>query len=402
MKKNNLFIFFITRIVFAPLILVGFLLPKNRKVWVFGCSSGNYYKDNSKYLFEFVSRIPGYEAVWLTKSRDVLEKVRDDNSKCYYFYSPKGIFYSLIAKFVFISYSYDDVGFFCYLFPQKTKIVQLYHGTPLKRLDVEKNRSRMNRLVRFVLLSYVGRKFDFMFSASDLATEKFNDFFREDEKKYIVSGYPRNDALFKKNQNEFLKQIERKIAYDKIIFYLPTYREYPNNKDFNLFDKFGFQEEELNKILERHRAIFLIKLHPNDYVRANYILKKFSDDSRIIIVADTDIESDIYPLLAHTDILVTDYSSIYIDFLLLNRPVIFSAFDKVEYEGMDRGFYFDYDDTTPGPKVGNWEDLGNEIDVALSGRENFEVERVAVNNLLNKFHDGSNCARIYNELKFYE
>ena len=385
-------------LLILPLKIIGLLIPKNKKVWVFGCSSGDYYKDNSKYLFEFMSRITGYKAIWLTKNKGIYKKLNNQGKNCFYFYSLQGIFYSLIAKYIFISYSYDDVGFFCYLFPQRTKIVQLYHGTPLKRLEIEKNRSILNKITKFILLSYLGRKFDFMFNTSDIATEKLNEFFKENMEKYIISGYPRNDGLFHNSDSSFLNKLKEKIIFEKIVFYLPTYREYSNDKNFNLFNKFGFNEDKLNKILEDNNAIFLIKLHPNDYTRAQYIFKKISNNSRVIVINDDEIESDIYPILNQTNILITDYSSVYIDFLLLDRPIIFSAFDRKEYEGLDRGFYFNYDEITPGLKANNWGDLCVFLEDIFKG-DNFKNERIKISNYFNKYNDGMACERIFNYLK---
>ncbi len=394
MEKSKLFLSFLIRIILSPLYLIAFLIPKEDRVWIFGCSSGQYYKDNSKYFFEFASELPNYKIIWLTKNQDILIKLRNQGKNCFYFYSLKGIYYSLIAGYIFISYSYDDVGFFCYLFTQKTKIVQLYHGTPLKRLEVEKNRSIFNKIIKFILLSYLGRNFDFMFSASDIATQKLNDFFKEDKKKYIVSGYSRNDALFENKASFYLEKIKTKIQFKKVIFYLPTYREHSIDKNFNLFNKFGFSEIELNKILEKHNAIFLIKLHPNDYIRAGYVFEELSNSNRILIVNDKEIESDIYPLLSKTDILITDYSSVYFDFLLLNRPIIFSAFDRKEYELLDRGFYFDYDKITPGVKVTNWIELLNILEKTFKV-DDYQNERKVINRFLNKYNTSGNSKRIF-------
>jgi CDP-glycerol glycerophosphotransferase (TagB/SpsB family) len=386
------------KIFFTPFYIVSFLIPKNDKVWIFGSSSGKYYNDNSKYLFEFVSKIPGYKAIWLTKNEDVFKKLRGQGKNCFYFYSLGGIIYSLIARYVFISYSYDDVGHFCYLFPSKIKIIQLYHGTPLKRLGIERNRSTLNKIVKFIFILYLGRKFDFMFSSSDLSTQKLNEYFKVDKKRYITSGYPRNDALFERKEVPFLKKIKEKILFKKLIFYLPTYREYCIDEiDLNLFDKFGFNEKGLVDILEKYNAIFLIKLHPGDYAKAEYIIKKI-DNIRIRIVNDEEIESDIYPLLSKTDILITDYSSVYFDFLLLDRPIIFSAFDKKEYEERDRGFYFNYNNITPGAKVVNWKELCNKLEETLQ-LDKYKKEREKINSLFNRFQDNKNRERVFNYFK---
>jgi CDP-glycerol glycerophosphotransferase (TagB/SpsB family) len=388
-------------ILFLPIKLIGLIVPKNNKVWIFGCSSGGYYKDNSKYLFEYVSRMPSYRAIWLTKNPLVFNKLKSTDKECYYFYSLKGIFYSIIAKVIFISYSYDDVGVFCYLFPIKTKIVQLYHGTPLKRLKYD-NCSKINNLIRFMLLGYIGRKFDYMFSSSDLATEKLNMFFQSDKKKFIVTGYPRNDALALDHDIQFLEKIRRNAKYDKVILYLPTYRNYQNN-NFNLLNDFGFEDKMMTNLLKKHKAILLIKLHPEDYKKSKSILDDLQDSHSIRIISDQDIDSDVYPLLTKTDILITDYSSVYLDFLMLDRPIIFAAFDREMYESHDRGFYFNYDKVTPGYKATNWREVCLRLEDALKVDKHKGL-RLKLRDKMIKYPDGRSCERVfkYLEAKLYE
>jgi CDP-glycerol glycerophosphotransferase (TagB/SpsB family) len=379
-----------------PLKMIGLLIPKNNKVWVFGCSSGKYYKDNSQYLYEYVSKMPGYKAIWVTKNPLIINELIAKNNICYHFYSTKGIYYSLIAKSVFISYSYDDVSLFCYIFPLKTKIIQLYHGTPLKKLEVE-NRTLLNKTTRSILLHYIGRKFDYMFSASDLSSEKLNIFFQEEKGKYITTGYPRCDALFAKHKIKLLEGLREQQSFDKVITYLPTFREYRGD-DFNLFDNYNFNIHKMGKILVKHKAILLIKLHPNDYAKTSHLINDFAQNKSIKIIKDSDINSDIYPLLTQTDILITDYSSVYLDYLLLDRPIIFSAFDKSEYESKDRGFYFNYEKVTPGDKVSDWDQVCASIDKSLVD-DKYSSQRAEVNNQFNAMPDKRASARIFKYLE---
>lgn len=401
MKKNNdlkfniIFIMFL-KIIFVPLRIINFFVPKNKNVWIFGSSSGDKFFDNSKYLYKLVSKQPKCKAVWLTKNKKIINHLQKNQNSCYHFYSLKGIYYSILAKYVFLSYSYNDVGFFCYLFPRKTKIIQLFHGTPLKRLEIERNRSQVNINTRRLLRFYIEKKYDLITSTSDLVSEKMDIYFKVGKEKYIITGYPRNDILFEKKENDFLNQIKSKQNFSKVIFYLPTYREYTDkDSNFNLFDNFGFDKEKLNYILEKNNAIFLVKLHFRDYAKTEKIMGSLQNSERIYFIKDEQIDSDIYPLLSHTDVLITDYSSVYFDFLLLNRPIIFSAFDLDEYEKYDRGFYFNYDKITPGPKIKDWKNLIIQLDKSLTKPEKYQTDRNRVNLIVNKFRDGDSSRRIY-------
>jgi len=387
------------KILFIPLYLVGFLIPKNKKMWVFGSVSGNKYSDNSKYLYNYISGNPECKAVWLTKDKKIIGRLKHEGKCCYYFYSLKGIYSAIVAKYIVLSYSYDDVSIFCYLFSVRSKIIQLFHGTPLKKLEIEKNKPRSKIAIRKFLRLYMGKNYDLIIAASDLAAKKMDIYFKVGRDKFAVTGYPRNDALFAVEDDVFLSQLKSKVNFSKTILYLPTYRGYSsNNVNFCLSGCYGFNPERLNRFLEIHDAIFLIKLHFRDCEKAQNIISNLNNSSRIQFIRDEQIGDDIYPLLAHTDILVTDYSSVYFDYLLLNKPIVFFDYDLEEYESQDRGFYFDYGEVTPGQKVKNWDDLEFAMREILNDFDEYGREREKINHLFNTYGGGDNSERVYREI----
>ena len=372
---------------------------KQDNLWIFGSQSGQSYNDNSKYLFEYVSRQQNERAVWLSRNRGLIKDLRNRGKKAYHFYSAKGIYYALTAKYIVMSYSYDDVSYFAYLFPWKSKIINLYHATPLKKLD-EVNKTIRMKFGRKFIWSYLGRKYDLITSASPAASKALNDFFKIDRTKYVVSGYPRNDALFDGRPNPLLEKLKRKSKASKTILFAPTYREYAaDDKNFNLFEKYGFDQAKLTKMLQKEKAVFLIKLHYNDYAKSKHLFEDFKSSDFIHLISNEDIQNDIYPLLGHVDMLITDYSSICFDYLLLNRPLIFSSFDIKMYQKYDRGFSFDYQDVTPGPKAKDWLELIGQIEKNLNTPKLYEKQRLSVNRLLNQYHDKNNSQRAYEAIK---
>jgi CDP-glycerol glycerophosphotransferase (TagB/SpsB family) len=120
--------------------------------------------------------------------------------------------------------------------------------------------------------------------------------------------------------------------------------------------------------------------------------------SNIKAVHDKDIEQDIYSVVPDYDILITDYSSIFFDYLLSDNPIIFAPFDYEKYITKDRELYYDYDEVTPGPKCKNWEEV---LEWIVKFKENpnlFKKEREEVKNRFHKYHDGKNCERVYEEI----
>jgi len=357
------------------------LIPKQDNLWVLGSSSGYRYNDNSKYLYEYLHEKSDIKAVWLTKSREILTKLRNEGKVAYHFYSLQGIWIALRARYITISYSYDDVSFFCYLNNLDAVIVQLYHGTPLKRLETINHWPVFKLFAKRCLLAFLGRQYDYVFCASDSGAEALNQFFKIDKKHFKVSGFPRNDVLFRNKQ----------IATDKkCILYMPTFREYSQGSpNFNLFS--NFNQANLEEVLKTHNAHLFIKLHPNDYSRSGEILGKIKENDYIHFLFGID---DIYPFLSGVDILITDYSSIYFDFLLLDRPIIFAPFDLEEYTMHDRGFYFNYEQVTPGYKVHDWLDLTKKLDAICKGEDSYKNDRARVNNIFNQYRDGNSSSRI--------
>ena len=413
MKKNsNYFIglaALIFKIIFLPLYLVGLLVPKNNKIWIFGTGNGTKYNDNSRALFEYVSKNKkNIRPIWLTKSDCIVRKLRKENFEVYKFYSVKGIYYSIVAKAMVLTTSFFDISSTAYLFPSKNKIIQLWHGTPLKKLTLDasiatylfqlKNKiiqlwhgktseellkvsSFNKRIISWIILQYIGRESDLIISATDKNKIIYEELPIFGHKNIKTTGQPRNDVLFETAESKS----------KKILFYLPTWREYDKNFDF--FGQYKFNLEKFEYFLEKNNANLIIKLHACDEKQSKKIAGLFANAKNIFL---SRVE-DIYEVLSKTDILLTDYSSVYFDFLLLNRPIVFTPFDLEQYEKL-RGFYYDYNSVTPGPKAKNWDEAISCAQDILDGVDEYEHERLLVNNDFNKYQDGKSSERVFHEI----
>ena len=117
-----------------------------------------------------------------------------------------------------------------------------------------------------------------------------------------------------------------------------------------------------------------------------------------IIYASSEQFPDTQVLLYYTNILITDYSGIYFDFLLLKRPIIFYDYDFEEYNRV-RGFLFDYYEHTPGPKVKTQEELLKAIERYLENPSLDKEKRELLKNKFHKYTDGKASERVYNKIK---
>ena len=258
--------------------------------------------------------------------------------------------------------------------------VQLWHGTPLKKimnddkLVIDKKKSHT---LKQIFTPFNTIKYQYLLSSSENINNHLISAFGNKIKNIIVEGYPRNDMLFGINNKE------------KTITFLPTHRGEGEGGIQNIFQ--SFDSNEFDSFLEKRSCRLLIK--PHFYDLNNITL----ETTEHINILKEDV--DLYQLLSKTDILITDYSSVYFDFLLLDRPVIFTPFDIKEYINKDRQLYYDYNEVTPGPKCKNWDEVLIELDKILKSEDGYKKERQQVNDYFNKYKDGNSSKRVYEFFK---
>ena len=111
-----------------------------------------------------------------------------------------------------------------------------------------------------------------------------------------------------------------------------------------------------------------------------------------------DINQDIYSVINNFDLLITDYSSIYFDYLLSDNPIIFAPFDYDHFIGNQREFYYDYDEVTPGPKCKNWDEVLEWIVKFKDNSMLYSAERKNIKDKFHKYQDGNSCKRVYEKI----
>lgn len=373
-----------------PLFLLSHYIPKNNNIWVFGSWGGRSYNDNSKYLFQYVNERNSCKAYWLTKNRILIKKLRAEKLPCHHMYSLKGILLALRAGAAVLSRTKSE-DLPIYLSPRKTKIIQLWHGTPLKKLGRDSNSYRkeslIKNLLRKSLFPHAGNQCEtFIVSSKDVAKIIESAYGNIIGKSGIkVTGYPRNDALFRewesKEESESLN-----------IIYMPTFRDNSRNAS-DLFIDHGFECELIEKKLKYRNIYIDIKLHPEVNVDSRFIdIINKVDRIRLLEC------EDIYERLGEYQMLITDYSSIYFDYLVLERPVIFAPFDYEDYLSM-RGMYFKYDEVSPGCKAYNWLEVIDCIYKNIDNPELYKQKVKELNELLNTYTDSDNCKRVTETIK---
>ena len=387
------------KIIFLPIYFISFLFPRKKKIWLFGSTFGSRFADNPKYFFLYVSNLENTEIkpIWISKNKNIINELKKKGYNAYYVYSLKGLFYCAIGKiYIFDNYS-KDIFFWL---SGNAKKINLWHGIPLKKInhdnifDKIRNPDKKIHKLKNILRYFQDEKPNhFILSTSENISKFFVSAFKVNEKNVINTGYPRNDSLFDYNNymlefdNEFIFKINQISKNRKIIFYMPTFR----NSEYKIFDLVNFSD--FNNFLIENNLILLIKVHPKSLIKKEFENVKYEN---ILII---DSNQDPYPLLKITDILITDYSSIYFDFLLLNKPIIFFNYDLNEYISESRELYYDYNSMTPGDKAINYSQLIDSINSLINGADNFEEKRLEILKYSFDYNDGYSSKRLYEFIK---
>lgn len=215
-------------------------------------------------------------------------------------------------------------------------------------------------------------------------------------KKHRVYGSPRLDYFSKISNN---LEIGRRLdGYEEIIIYLPTFREgHGRNEGLKTNELFNLDivnYEELEQFLESKNYLLITKYHPYEVDSINY---DFKSSKHIYNLSNEDLvknDIDLYELLPLTSMLITDYSSVYIDYLLLDKPIIFVDSDLEHYRST-RGLLLEpYEQWTPGSKVRTKDELQMQIQNQLS-QDEFNNERFKLKELFFQKNNISNsCSNV--------
>ena len=268
-------------------------------------------------------------------------------------------------------------------------MLNLWHGMPLKSMSLM-NKSKEDAI------GYI--EDDYFLSTSEFFNTTMNSCIGIEADKYYIGGYPRNDYLFKENGKKNLKLLTKKANDKKIIMYMPTYRDLSTGKgsENNIFRFNEFDFKKFNNFLESNNLMFLLKLHPNEERQFLDAYKNYNSNN-IFLIKGEDLEAekmDFYKILNAADILITDYSSVYFDYLLLNRPILFTPTDFEEYKA-HRGFLLEpYDFWAPGLKCGNQDELERNILASIKDPNMYKKERETIRDLIHKYQDAKSTDRV--------
>ncbi len=394
------------RLLASILFLVGIVIPRSRYIWAFGSWYGLRFADNSKHFFIHCSKadLP-VRAVWLSRSSSVVRLIRRLGFRAHHWLSPLGLWYSMRAGVYLVDCRIMDVS---PVGGSGATIVNLWHGIPLKKIErdidlphhplVRAKRSALPmRILNRLLRPELSERYDFVLATSKVTAARLGRAFGVAAEQLITAGYPRTDLLFAELESlHHLLPEERDLIGEfrahategrRILLYMPTFRDWNNIENRSL----PVPWEALDAILEKNDGVLYCKFHPIDQAQLPSL-----DGLTHIRVLPADL--DVYPALKFTDALITDYSSILFDYLLLDRPILFYPYDLEEYQRLSRGLYDPYDDVTPGPKARTAEELQSVVASLLEHyplmNDCWREHRVRVRRQIHEFADARSSERL--------
>ncbi|MCS3924926.1 CDP-glycerol glycerophosphotransferase family protein [Methanosalsum natronophilum] len=380
------FFFWSIRIISPFVFLIDCLIPKKESLWVFAVGNSNQWEGNSRALFEQTKKNQAINPIILAFSSKS-EVPPDDYDKTVLVKSTYGLFYLLRSSVIIIHHETSD-----YVWKGITKkrhvIFNVWHGIVFKGVGTARNKYTSKKTMKNKSRNTA------VIASSKIDRLAISSCFNIPFNNVMVTGYPRNDWLMSAHENlpNDLQKKENnllsKINGRKLVLYAPTYRD-NTNKLYNFNQN---EILELEYLLKNNNAILVIKTH--DYTTAIYDIQ-----SEYIFNFDNYKYYQVQNVLRLTDILITDYSSIWCDYLLINKPVLAFHYDWEDYL-KERTIIYDFKLMFPGEIAYNFTELISFLDDLFQNKEN-EHKKTRYRFALNSFHnyfDGKNSERVFNEI----
>ncbi|MFZ2538907.1 MAG: CDP-glycerol glycerophosphotransferase family protein [Oscillospiraceae bacterium] len=348
--------------------------------------------DNSRCLYDYMIKNKyneKYKMIWCVKNPKNFKDMKVKNVSFTSFrekrYLLNYLYHIATAKTVIYTHATPPM-----INTSKQTVACLWHGTPLKHMNFIKTDTD---------------PFTFIASASKFCSDALADCFQVSQEKIKVTGYPRCDTLFE--DSNVLKKLDiDRGKWKKIVLWMPTFRQ---SSQLNIFDSHETQTglplietseqlTALNQKLQEQGLFMIIKLHPlQDLSGVDLVVL-----SNIKMLTSDELDKSIvqlYHLVSNVDILLTDYSSIYFDYLLLDRPIGF-IIDDIEEYNKKRGFVTQEPlEIMPGTKMKTVEELYRFFEDVSNDKDEYANDRARVNDIVNEYKDNKSALRLLDLLE---
>jgi len=390
----NKFVNYIARVF----LYLGEYVIKPKNVVLFGTKSFGNIKQDSHYMYEWVIEShPDVDAFWVAHTQKEYRELKHEGKPVVYSKSVRGLLILLKANVAITSRGKESIAFDKKIVPDRI--------TRMRISDIP-----------FQLSKHRNPNPDDFDDDYRLVSSEFEIGVRQKKRPYVMSEYkitgkPSNDIIIsppadaKSALEDFFAR--KGISDDQtVILYGPTRRSIYNSdeRNVNFFPFDDLDTVHLAEMLEAKDIILLLRPHYKDEIRmderdskeyremSSYLDGLLASSPNVMSAYPSEF-SDTNVLLHSVDILLTDYSSIWHEFLLLNRPIIFMPYDVAKFDD-HAGAVYNYREMTPGPKVQSFEEWVSHIETLCAGEDPCREERQEVRDRFHKYTDDQARERI--------
>ena len=370
-------------------LLASLIVRRHHDLWVFACGSG--VGEGALELYRFTANAdPSLRLVWLARNSTELAEARRLGLTAALRTGWQGLRLTLRARVIVLTHGLGDAHRFG---THGAFIVQLWHGIPLKKIQLD-SATTFGGVAPTLMRALYQRStsaINLMPAASEISAARLRSAFGLPKDRVVVTGDPRDDVLFRDvaGARELLSRSVGEIGTDCVVLYAPTWRDGGSDPSIPTVDEWMRIAEHL----ETTSTVLVVRPHPHsvgDYLAGPRVSPR-------IRLLPADAQNDINPVLPGVDILITDYSSTAFDFALLGRPIVFLAPDAENY-AQTRGLYEPYAQFSGSSDVTTWDGvIGLLRDAHALSRLSEHAVHLAETH--HHFHDGRNTERLYAALR---
>lgn len=386
-------------------------VPKEQSLWVFSSFNKRGYVDNTKYFYEYVlQHHPEIHPVWLTLDKAVYEQLAAEQKPVAMMRTAEGrraLSRATIA--VTDHFRMSDYEAFSGLNDQ-THIVQLWHGVGLKAIGDLKNTNvpgvtfsadilatendngitKWIKKLKYVRHAYYRELFEHYFLLVCPGQERVEQIAKPLHipiDRCFFSGHPRNILLHQTKPD----------TNPRRVLYAPTYR-WNAAKEKEMVQQIVDSAPNIQQVMEQNNAVLTVRLHPHTWRNYTRILDNTARKHNRIVI---DQEKDVYQTLGTYSVVISDYSSIAYDFIMVDRPVVFFAYDREEFIARECQLNYDYDTYSPGTQTVSWAETLDAVQEYLNDPEKDGPWRRKVRDEFfdMSVNDENNSERIVQEIK---
>lgn len=363
----------------------------DNRVVLFGAMQGRFYGDNAKHVFEYIlGSQSDLKVYWVTRNYRLFRQLKAEQKPVLYIYSLRYVKIFLRAEKGVYTDSFRDLFLGPFMAHSRFRMLNLRHGRSVKRVRFarlgHKISTKENTEREFETL-----KTRFAISTSPFISQLQEKCLKIGASKHVVTGYPRNDSLINRSKQFSELTFANRDVID--VLYSPSWRH--GRKGTIFFPFTDFKLEDFDGFLVDTNVRIWVRPHVGELYlhEMKQFLEEINKCSHLKVISHIDCP-DINSSLHEFDAMISDYSAIYHDFLLLDRPILFIPYDFEEFKNKN-GFLYDYFRYLPGPSILNESVFREEILKLSKENDLYKSKRRILRDKIHSHQDANSCQRVY-------